>query len=283
MVMQLAGEKRHESQDNGEVLTTKIVPTALTTSSGEEIWFEFRRQCFIFSEQLNKFCKLDYPSKEAFVVYSRSTGYGSEAKSQAALEKWGRNVWVFCPYLTVQTYSCFLLAVAFENTIDTCTNMPVQDSKNGLFLGVSWIEISHTKDFATWFWDAFCLTYLLRTILCCLFVCIPSVYLLSPDFFFLFFLFVGLNFPNLHLQDWWRSTAWSRFLSFRSDKGSFALCSSLYSILGWLKIASMGKLWVLMIISFHFWLSLSSPWSLFCLPARVLIALCDILILITWE
>jgi cation-transporting ATPase 13A1 len=92
MVMQLAGEKRHESQDNGEVLTTKIVPTALTTSSGEEIWFEFRRQCFIFSEQLNKFCKLDYPSKEAFVVYSRSTGYGSEAKSQAALEKWGRNV-----------------------------------------------------------------------------------------------------------------------------------------------------------------------------------------------
>ncbi|CAM6077612.1 unnamed protein product [Sphagnum tenellum] len=72
-----------------------IVPTALTTSSGEEIWFEFRRQRFIFSEQLNKFCKLDYPSKEAFVVYSKSTGYGSEAKSQAALEKWGRNVFEF--------------------------------------------------------------------------------------------------------------------------------------------------------------------------------------------
>jgi cation-transporting ATPase 13A1 len=88
----LAGEKRPENQDNGEVLTTKIVPTALTTSSGEEIWFEFRRQRFIFSEQLNKFCKLDYPSKEAFLVYSKSTGYGSEAKSQAALEKWGRNV-----------------------------------------------------------------------------------------------------------------------------------------------------------------------------------------------
>ncbi|CAK9272759.1 unnamed protein product [Sphagnum jensenii] len=72
-----------------------IVPTALTTSSGEEIWFEFRRQRFIFSEQLNKFCKLDYPSKEAFLVYSKSTGYGSEAKSQAALEKWGRNVFEF--------------------------------------------------------------------------------------------------------------------------------------------------------------------------------------------
>jgi cation-transporting ATPase 13A1 len=58
----------------------------------EEIYFDFRKQCFIFSKEKETFCKLTYPTKETIGHYLKSTGYGSEAKVVVAAEKWGRNV-----------------------------------------------------------------------------------------------------------------------------------------------------------------------------------------------
>ncbi|XP_057462142.1 probable manganese-transporting ATPase PDR2 isoform X2 [Actinidia eriantha] len=57
----------------------------------EEVYFDFRKQQFIYSKERETFCKLPYPSKEAFSYYLKSTGHGSEAKVDAATEKWGRN------------------------------------------------------------------------------------------------------------------------------------------------------------------------------------------------
>ncbi|XP_042508532.1 probable manganese-transporting ATPase PDR2 [Macadamia integrifolia] len=62
---------------------------------GGEIYFDFRKQCFIFSKERETFCKLPYPSKETFGFYLKSTGHGSEAKVAAATEKWGRNVFEY--------------------------------------------------------------------------------------------------------------------------------------------------------------------------------------------
>ncbi|EPS70324.1 hypothetical protein M569_04436, partial [Genlisea aurea] len=61
----------------------------------EDIYFDFRKQRFIFSEEKNTFCKLPYPSKETFGYYLKSSGYGTEAKILAATEKWGRNVFEY--------------------------------------------------------------------------------------------------------------------------------------------------------------------------------------------
>ncbi|KAK7350766.1 hypothetical protein VNO77_09701 [Canavalia gladiata] len=58
----------------------------------EEIYFDFRKQCFVYSKEKGTFCKLTYPTKETFGYYLKSTGHGSEAKVLAATEKWGRNV-----------------------------------------------------------------------------------------------------------------------------------------------------------------------------------------------
>ncbi|KAE9608629.1 hypothetical protein Lal_00020715 [Lupinus albus] len=58
----------------------------------EEIYFEFRKQCFVYSKEKGTFCKLSYPTKETFGHYLKSSGHGSEAKVLAATEKWGRNV-----------------------------------------------------------------------------------------------------------------------------------------------------------------------------------------------
>jgi len=60
----------------------------------EEIYFDFRKQCFVYSKENGTFCKLSYPTKETFGYYLKSSGHGSEAKVLAATEKWGRNVWV---------------------------------------------------------------------------------------------------------------------------------------------------------------------------------------------
>lgn len=60
----------------------------------EEIYFDFRKQCFVYSKEKGTFCKLSYPTKETFGYYVKSSGHGSEAKVFAATEKWGRNVWV---------------------------------------------------------------------------------------------------------------------------------------------------------------------------------------------
>ncbi|XP_027098652.1 probable manganese-transporting ATPase PDR2 [Coffea arabica] len=61
----------------------------------EEIYFDFRKQCFIFSKEKETFCKLPYPSKETFGYYLKSTGHGTEAKVVAATEKWGRNAFEY--------------------------------------------------------------------------------------------------------------------------------------------------------------------------------------------
>lgn len=67
----------------------------LAGSSTEEIYFDFRKQCFIYSNEKKTFCKLPYPSKETFGYYLKSTGHGTEAKVQVAAEKWGRNVFEY--------------------------------------------------------------------------------------------------------------------------------------------------------------------------------------------
>ncbi|CAH9120912.1 unnamed protein product [Cuscuta epithymum] len=61
----------------------------------EEIYFDFRKQQFIYSMEKGTFCKLPYPSKETFGYYLKNTGYGTEAKVIAAIEKWGRNVFEY--------------------------------------------------------------------------------------------------------------------------------------------------------------------------------------------
>jgi len=58
----------------------------------EEIYFDFRKQRFIFSKENNTFCKLPYPTKETFGYYLKSTGHGTDAKVAVATENWGRNV-----------------------------------------------------------------------------------------------------------------------------------------------------------------------------------------------
>ncbi|XP_043724441.1 probable manganese-transporting ATPase PDR2 [Telopea speciosissima] len=61
----------------------------------EEIYFDFRKQRFIFSKERETFRKLPYPAKETFRYYLKSTGHGSEPKVAIATEKWGRNVFEY--------------------------------------------------------------------------------------------------------------------------------------------------------------------------------------------
>ncbi|XP_024368121.1 probable manganese-transporting ATPase PDR2 isoform X1 [Physcomitrium patens] len=83
----VAGEKRSGGRNYG-------VASNLPADS-EEIGFDFRKQHFIYSKELKKFCKLDYPTKDTFRTYMKNTGYGSEAKALAATEKWGKNMFEF--------------------------------------------------------------------------------------------------------------------------------------------------------------------------------------------
>ncbi|PIN20836.1 P-type ATPase [Handroanthus impetiginosus] len=66
-----------------------------TSLDTEEIYFDFRKQRFIYSNEKNTFCKLPYPSKETMGYYLKNTGYGTEAKILTATEKWGRNVFEY--------------------------------------------------------------------------------------------------------------------------------------------------------------------------------------------
>ncbi|GER34911.1 cation-transporting atpase 13a1, partial [Striga asiatica] len=66
-----------------------------TSQELEEIYFDFRKQRFIYSNEKNTFFKLLYPSKETIGYYLKNTGYGTEAKVLAATEKWGRNVFEY--------------------------------------------------------------------------------------------------------------------------------------------------------------------------------------------
>ncbi|KAM3378424.1 putative manganese-transporting ATPase PDR2 [Capsicum galapagoense] len=61
----------------------------------EEIYFEFRKQQYIYSKEKGTFSKLPYPSKETFGYYLKNIGHGTEAKVVAATEKWGRNVFEY--------------------------------------------------------------------------------------------------------------------------------------------------------------------------------------------
>ncbi|KAJ6291012.1 hypothetical protein OIU76_024179 [Salix suchowensis] len=71
------------------------VAASSTPGDVEEYYFDFRKQCFIYSKENGTFHKLPYPTKETFGYYLKSTGHGSEAKVAAAVEKWGRNVFEY--------------------------------------------------------------------------------------------------------------------------------------------------------------------------------------------
>ncbi|KAI8566927.1 hypothetical protein RHMOL_Rhmol02G0080500 [Rhododendron molle] len=78
-----------------EVVPLHFRKLASLSQQEEEVYFDFRKQCFIYSKERETFCKLPYPSKEAFGYYLKSSGHGSEAKVIAATEKWGRNVFEY--------------------------------------------------------------------------------------------------------------------------------------------------------------------------------------------
>jgi hypothetical protein len=79
----------------------------------EEIYFDFRKQCFVYSKEKGTFCKLSYPTKETFGYYVKSSGHGSEAKVFAATEKWGRNVWV--PFSSIIIFSTCIYFPSVHN------------------------------------------------------------------------------------------------------------------------------------------------------------------------
>eukprot|EP00250_Pteridium_aquilinum_P006683 c16550_g1_i2 orf=230-2653(+) len=93
----LAGDKDTVGRESQQGLTLKQLaaasPSALPLP--DEISFEFRKQKFVFSKELERFQKQPYPSKDSFGNYAKSSGYGSEAKALAAANKWGRNIFEF--------------------------------------------------------------------------------------------------------------------------------------------------------------------------------------------
>ncbi|PPD94481.1 hypothetical protein GOBAR_DD08496 [Gossypium barbadense] len=74
---------------------SKEIASSSSAKDVEEIYFDFRKQCFIYSEEEDTFCKLPYPTKETFGYYLKCSGHGSDAKVLAATEKWGRNVFEY--------------------------------------------------------------------------------------------------------------------------------------------------------------------------------------------
>lgn len=74
------------------LLNVPKLAASSTSPSAEEIYFDFRKQHFIYSNEKHTFSKLPYPSKEAIGYYLKNTGYGTEAKIVTGTEKWGRNV-----------------------------------------------------------------------------------------------------------------------------------------------------------------------------------------------
>ncbi|XP_047307482.1 probable manganese-transporting ATPase PDR2 [Impatiens glandulifera] len=73
----------------------KIVAGSTSSVDIEEIYFDFRKQQYIYSQEKDMFGKLPYPNKESFGFYLKNTGHGSEAKVLAATEKWGRNIFEY--------------------------------------------------------------------------------------------------------------------------------------------------------------------------------------------
>ncbi|KAK4770521.1 hypothetical protein SAY87_031053 [Trapa incisa] len=70
----------------------KLSAGSSTSLDLEEIYFDFRKQRFIYSKEKETISKLTYPTKEFFSYYIKNTGHGTEAKVALAIEKWGRNI-----------------------------------------------------------------------------------------------------------------------------------------------------------------------------------------------
>lgn len=92
----LSSSFRGPSFDLSIIVKFLVMQSAGSSSAAdlEENYFDFRKQCFVYSKEKGTFCKLSYPTKETFGCYIKCSGHGSEAKVLAATEKWGRNVWV---------------------------------------------------------------------------------------------------------------------------------------------------------------------------------------------
>lgn len=86
----------------------------LHVNGNQDIYFDFRKQSFIYSEQNNTFTKLPYPTKETFGYYLKTTGHGTQSKLDAATDKWGRNVCV--------TYLLLCFALVFSLYIKKITS-----------------------------------------------------------------------------------------------------------------------------------------------------------------
>ncbi|GAB4817890.1 hypothetical protein N2152v2_004936 [Parachlorella kessleri] len=72
--------------------TKDVVPLKVKqVEGGVQLGFEFRKLRFLYSSEEGTFQKLKYYTKESFATYRGSSGYGSEAKVGAALERWGPN------------------------------------------------------------------------------------------------------------------------------------------------------------------------------------------------
>ncbi|KAK9156520.1 hypothetical protein Scep_003094 [Stephania cephalantha] len=72
-----------------------LTESSSTVLDIDEVFFDFRKQRFIFSKEKDTFCKLPYPTKETFANYLKSTGHGTEAKLVIATDKWGRNLFEY--------------------------------------------------------------------------------------------------------------------------------------------------------------------------------------------
>lgn len=68
------------------------VTSSSAAGEAEEIYFDFRKQRFIYSAESDNFLKLRYPTKEPIGNYAKGTGFGTEAKINTAVDKWGRNM-----------------------------------------------------------------------------------------------------------------------------------------------------------------------------------------------
>lgn len=94
------------------------------SSSNEDIFFDFRKQRFIYSKDTHTFSKLPYPTKQHFGFYLKTTGHGTDAKVAIATDKWGRNVWVILlnsysyssssSFLLTATYNSFVWWIRFD-------------------------------------------------------------------------------------------------------------------------------------------------------------------------
>ncbi|OEL17438.1 putative manganese-transporting ATPase PDR2 [Dichanthelium oligosanthes] len=73
----------------------KNVASSSTAGETEEIYFDFRKQRFIYSAEKDNFLKLRYPTKEPIGHYAKGTGFGTEARINTAVDKWGRNIFEY--------------------------------------------------------------------------------------------------------------------------------------------------------------------------------------------